>query len=291
MVDETLASANPATDDLTATATPAVQTEADATDAQATDASAAAAAAMEPAAFSTPDASPAPRKPSLRQPAPRAPAAKAPTRKISPAKVTTPRKTIKARPAVQASRPADPSLSQLKDKIMATKSTDFTGTDFLSGFAGMFNPAGFTPASFMPASFTPTAFTEAVAEAQAKAKAAFEQGSAAVGEAGEFAKGNVEAMVESGKILTEGLKDLGSTLVSEGKAAIETLTADAKELSGLKSPNDFFKMQGDLMRRNFDSMVAFGSKNTEAMMKLAGDVSSPLSSRVSLAMEKFKTAA
>lgn len=169
-----------------------------------------------------------------------------------------------ARTSVQADpASAKPTVSQLKDKIMATKKT----TDYAAAFTG------------------------GIAEAQEKAKAAFEKGSASLGEASEFAKGNVEAIVESGKILATGLKGLGEVLVAEGKTAYETMTADAKELAAVKTPADFFKLQGELLRRNFDSAVAFSSKSTEAMMKLAGDAAAPLSSRVSVAMDKVKKAA
>ena len=41
------------------------------------------------------------------------------------------------------------------------------------------------------------------------------------------------------------------------------------------SPADFFKLQGEILRRNFDSAVAYGSKNTEMFMKLAGDAVVP----------------
>jgi phasin family protein len=132
---------------------------------------------------------------------------------------------------------------------------------------------------------------DAVATAQDRAKAAFEKTSAYASEYGEFTKGNLEAVVESGKILTAGLQDMGKTYVAEGKSAVETLTADVKEIAGVKSPADFFKLQGEMLRRNFDAAVASGSKHSEAMVKLAGDAFAPISTRVSLAVEKVKQAA
>ena len=132
---------------------------------------------------------------------------------------------------------------------------------------------------------------DVVATAQDRAKAAFEKTSAYASEYGEFTKGNLEAVVESGKILAAGLQDMGKTYVAEGKSAVETLTADVKEIAGVKSPADFFKLQGELMRRNFDAAVASGSKHSEAMVKLAGDAFAPISTRVSLAVEKVKQAA
>jgi hypothetical protein len=132
---------------------------------------------------------------------------------------------------------------------------------------------------------------DAVSGAQEKAKEAFTKTSAAASEATEFAKGNVEAFVESGKILASGLQALGNTFVADSKTAFETATADVKALTSVKSPTDFFKLQGDLLRRNFDTAIALTSKNSEAMLKLTNDVIAPISGRVSLAVEKVKQAA
>ena len=132
---------------------------------------------------------------------------------------------------------------------------------------------------------------DVVATAQDRAKAAFEKTSAYASEYGEFTKGNLEAVVESGKILAAGLQDMGKTYVAEGKSAVETVTADVKEIAAIKSPADFFKLQGEIMRRNFDAAVATTSKNSETMVKLMGDAFAPISTRVSLAVEKVKQAA
>lgn len=173
-------------------------------------------------------------------------------------------KPSKAKPvAKKTAAKSGSTLSQIKDTIMTkAKSTDFVGT--IKG---------------------------AFAEAQTKAKDAYAKGTAAVTEAGEFAKGNVEAVVESGKILSEGFKTLGTDYVAEGKKAFETMTADAKELAAVKSPADFFKLQSDILRRNFDAAVALSTKNTEAAFKLANDAFAPISGRVSLAVAKVKQAA
>ncbi|ODP37233.1 phasin family protein [Sphingomonas turrisvirgatae] len=124
-----------------------------------------------------------------------------------------------------------------------------------------------------------------------KAKAQVEKNTALVGEATEFAKGNVEALVESGKIAAKGFETLGQDAADYGRRSFENATAVLKSMSAVKSPADFFKLQSDFVRSHFDSMVAETSKNTEAMIKLAGDAAQPLSSRFALAVEKVKTAA
>lgn len=138
---------------------------------------------------------------------------------------------------------------------------------------------------------TTSNFKGAVEGAQEKAKEAFVKTSAAVGEYGEFAKGNVEAFVESGKILAAGLQDMSGRFLTDGKAAFETAVADVKELSGVKNPTDFVKLQAEVMRRNFDSAIAYGSKTSEAVLKLTNEVFAPISGRVTLAVEKIRRAA
>ena len=132
---------------------------------------------------------------------------------------------------------------------------------------------------------------DAVADLQDRAKTAFEKSNAVFADAGEFTKGNVEALVESGKVLAAGLQDLGKVYVEDAKTGFETMTADVKELAAVTSPADFFKLQGEILRRNFDTAMATGSKRSEALVKLANDAFAPVQTRVSLAIEKVKQAA
>lgn len=132
---------------------------------------------------------------------------------------------------------------------------------------------------------------DAVADLQERAKTAFEKSNETFADLNEFTKGNVEALVESGKVLAAGLQDLGKVYVEDAKTGFETMTADVKELATVKSPADFFKLQGEILRRNFDAAVATGSKRSEAIVKLANDAFAPVQNRVSIAIEKVKQAA
>ena len=107
----------------------------------------------------------------------------------------------------------------------------------------------------------------------------------------DLAKGNAEALVESGKILAAGLQDLGKSYAEDAKTSYETITADFKEMAAIKSPTELFQLQGKIMRRNFDAMVAATSKGTEHGMKLANEAFAPLTARVNLAVEKLSKAA
>jgi len=189
--------------------------------------------------------------------APKKTAAKKPAAKKAAAPKKAPKKVVAAKTAKTNT------VIQLKDKIMATaKTKDFTATA-----------------------------KELAADVQARAKSAFAKTGELASEVTEFNKGNIEALVESGKIFFAGAQELVRADIESGKSALETATADVKKMTAVKSPTELVQLQGELARRNFDAAVAFGSKRSEALVKLYNDAFAPISSRVSIAAEKVKKAA
>ncbi len=195
---------------------------------------------------------------------------------VSAPKVETPvAVSAKPKPVKAAAAPKKPApvpastplqktpVKSLKETIMTAKTTtDFTKT--IKGYA---------------------------ADAQSKAKAALAKGSVAVTEATEFTKGNVDAVVASGKLLGAGLQGLGKTYAAEGKAAVETVKADVKAIAAVKSPAEFVQAQSTILKKNFDHAIDFNAKTGETMIKLFGDVFAPLSARANLVVAKVKKAA
>ena len=210
------------------------------------------------------------RKPAKTKPAAAGKARKKPAtkqavaKKAAPASKPLPAKKIK--PATKKPAAKTPPISQLKETIMATAESATT-IDYT------------------------TKAKEMAADMQTRAKAAYDKGTEMTKEAVEFQKGNLEALVESGKILVSGMQDLGRTYADEAKSAAETVQGDVKKVAEIKSPTELFQLQGDIARRNFDAMVSATSKNTEAMLKLVNDAFAPVSNRMSLAAEKVGKAA
>lgn len=132
---------------------------------------------------------------------------------------------------------------------------------------------------------------EAGADVQNRVRAAYERSTEMTGEMTEFAKGNVEAMVASGRILAAGVQDFARNEIEAVKSAYETMTDDMRQMAAVKSPAELLQLQSEIMRRNFDAMIKHGSKNTENMVRLANDAFAPLSNRMSLAAEKVAKAA
>jgi hypothetical protein len=136
-----------------------------------------------------------------------------------------------------------------------------------------------------------TKINSILADVQDKAKTAYAKGSVVAGEIGTMTKGNVEAVVASGKILGSGLKVLGEGSVAEGKQAVDTFVADLKAFASVKSPTEFFDLQFKVAQRNIDRALALGSKNGKAIGQLASDVAAPLSTQVKANVAKLRKAA
>lgn len=129
------------------------------------------------------------------------------------------------------------------------------------------------------------------AEAGQRAKSAMEKGTRTFEDVNSFHKGNIEAIVESSKIAAKGFEKMGQDAAAYARTSYEKANEAFKAMAAVKSPTELFKLQSDFVRSSFDALVAETSRSTEAALKLAGEVSQPISNRFALAMEKVKTAA
>ena len=227
-------------------------------------AEAAATVAEAPKAVAAPKKAPAARKPVPVKKAAAKPVKKKTATKTAPVKKPVlAKKAVKPAAAPKTAAPKTNPVIKLKDTIMATaKNTDITATA-----------------------------KDVIADVQTRAKTAYAQTTVLATEATEFTKANVEAVVESGKIFIAGAQELLKDNVETGKTVIETVTEDAKKVAAVKSPTELMQLQGEIARRNFDALVSYGSKRTEAWVKLYNEAFAPISNRVSVAAEKIKKAA
>jgi phasin family protein len=131
----------------------------------------------------------------------------------------------------------------------------------------------------------------AYADLNEKAKAGVEKSTKAMEELSDIAKGNVEALVESGKIAAKGFETLGQEAVDYSRKSFEKATASIKSFSTAKTPTEFFQLQSQFLSSSFDEFTKEAAKSSEAFMKLAGDISQPLTARVTLVTDKVKSLA
>lgn len=129
------------------------------------------------------------------------------------------------------------------------------------------------------------------AEMKTRAEGAVAKGKALFADWNEFSKGNVEALVESGKIAAKGFEKLGQEQAEYARKSFEQTTAAFKGMASVKSPTELVKLHSDYVRSSFDQLVAQTSHSTEAFLKLAGEIAQPISNRFAVAADKVKLAA
>lgn len=134
-------------------------------------------------------------------------------------------------------------------------------------------------------------FETAYADFNSKAKVGVEKSTKAIEELSDLTKGNVEALVESGKIAAKGMETMGQDAVEYGRKSFEKATASIKSFSTVKTPTEFFQLHSQLLSSSFDEFTKEAAKSSEALIKLASEVAQPLTARVTVVTDKVKTLA
>jgi phasin family protein len=233
------------------------------------------------------DAVVAPMKAMVSSPARKAATPKAATPKAAtPAKAKTAgrRKAAKKSPA---RKPAKRAAAQRSAPI--TKAPARAGTKAIKTGVKTMNTQ--TRKAAETAQIAADQIKTVVSEANSRAKTAMTKSAKIIEELAELGRGNVEAIVASSKVAAKGVEGLSQDAANFSRKSFENASAAFKSFSDMKSPTDFFKLQGDFARSAFDSAVAQSARVSETVLKLAGDVAEPLTSRYTVAAERVKTLA
>jgi len=214
-------------------------------------------------------------------PAPKAAAAAAPAPKAA-AKPRAAKTAARARRTVKAAKQINPRA--VKSARRTTKAAATSAASQIERNATMTND--FTPlfAGFQipGADKFQTLFADAGARGQelvAKSRTATENLT-------EIAKANVEALAEAGRIAAAGAKTIGQDVIATSRSGFGQASEAVKTLADAKSPTEFFQLQSDLVRSQFDRFVSESSKLTEQVVKLAGEAIQPISNRASVNAER-----
>ena len=253
-------------------------------------------------------------KPAARKPAPAKPAAKpAPATKADPVAVIAATTAVDAAPEPElvkeaAAQPAPiaaaPKMEKPQSKpVVEPKPAQPDLSKSLSSKAGplepmllpategtkMMNDVIETGKKF--AEETKAKLETVYADLNEKAKVSVEKSTKAIEEFSDIAKGNVEALVESGKIAAKGFETIGQEAVDYSRKSFEKATASFKSFSTVKTPTEFFQLQSQLLSSSFDEFTKEAAKSSEALIKLASEVTSPLTARVTVVTDKVKALA
>jgi len=132
-------------------------------------------------------------------------------------------------------------------------------------------------------------FQNIFAEANERSQELVKRSQKVAEELADLARANVEAVVEAGRVATEGARTIGQDVVAKQRDGFEQAADAIRSLAEAKSPTEYLQLQGDFARASFDRAVAESSKLTESLVKLAGEAFQPLSNRASANAERFNT--
>lgn len=170
---------------------------------------------------------------------------------------------------------AAPQVKAAAPKIDKETTMNFDSANWMNNFA---------PFTALPGA---DRFQSMFAEVGSHGQQAVERSRAAAGTLVELTKANVEALVESGRVAAAGAQTLGQDAVARTREGLEQAATQVKSLADAQSPTEFFQLQGEFARVQFDRLVADSSRFAESLVKLAGEAMQPISSRAALNAEKL----
>lgn len=216
------------------------------------------------------------------KPTPRAKPARKP---VAARKTRAKAKAKPVRPVAKAARIARPAIAAakiVKKPVRAGANAIKTGVKTMNKQTQKAADAGFAAAEQIKT---------VVSQANDRAKTAMEKSAKVIEELAELGRGNVEAIVASSKVAAKGVEGLSQDAANYSRKSFENASSAFKSFADVKSATDFFKLQGDFARSAFDAAVAQSARVSETVLKLAGDVAEPLTSRYTVAAERVKTLA
>ena len=132
-------------------------------------------------------------------------------------------------------------------------------------------------------------FQNILADANDRSQELAKRSQKVAAELADLARANVEAVVEAGRVASEGARTIGQNVVAKQRDSFEQAADAIRSFAEAKSPTEYLQLQGEFARASFDRAIAESSKLTESLVKLAGEAFQPLSNRATANAERFNT--
>ncbi|MEX1148109.1 MAG: TIGR01841 family phasin [Sphingomonadales bacterium] len=115
----------------------------------------------------------------------------------------------------------------------------------------------------------------------------FEEVTKNYGDFASFGRENVEAYVAASTAAAKGMEKLNAELFQYSKGLYEANLAAYKSLAGVKSPKEFFEINSELTKSQYEGAVSEVNKFNELASSVAKEVAAPINARVTVAAEQF----
>ena len=102
-----------------------------------------------------------------------------------------------------------------------------------------------------------------------------------------FSKESIDAVVAANVSLVKGLQALNAQIFGLAKVSLEKNAEATKQIFACKTPEEFFALQNDIVKANYDDVVVEFQKISELTTKVAEESVAPITKQVNDAVEKF----
>lgn len=114
-------------------------------------------------------------------------------------------------------------------------------------------------------------------------------------EAASLNRSHMEACVQAGTIMAEGMKDMSQTIFSNMQTAVQSSVEVGRAMMGVKTLRELMNLQTEYMKSIFDTMMADSTKISEIAVRCTSEAAEPISASVTSVVERIadraKTAA
>ena len=100
-------------------------------------------------------------------------------------------------------------------------------------------------------------------------------------------KQNTDACIRAWQTLTAGATQVGQAVAQYSQSMLQMSVAAAQAASSARTLKDVAELHSDYAKTSMDSLLENSTKIAEMTMKIANDVSAPLSQRANETMQQF----
>lgn len=101
------------------------------------------------------------------------------------------------------------------------------------------------------------------------------------------AQDNLDALVRSGEVLSQGLQDLGRVVLTLTQDSIDDGVALSRRMMEIKTLQEFLEVQSSVVHTQLDRLVSEGTRLGDLSMKLAEAAAQPLSDRFNAVVDRI----
>ena len=130
-------------------------------------------------------------------------------------------------------------------------------------------------------------FEKLISEATVRGEEAAKRSRKAAEELADITRANVDAIVEAGRIATNGAQSISQRVISKSRDNVELAANTVRSMAEAKTPADLLQLQAEFVRGYFDRIVEESSSLTESMVKLAGETFQPIQNRATQNVERI----